>query len=98
MMGRGVLVLGPPDRLARDIAQAARDRGACVALATPNGSESETDEVFERAAALIPRLDTVIVVLAVEPLAAVHDLSIDHWRESAAEPLRRVFWLVRRAV
>jgi NAD(P)-dependent dehydrogenase (short-subunit alcohol dehydrogenase family) len=98
MTGRGVLVVGPAGRLARDIAQVARDRGACVALATPNGSESEADEAFERAAALIPRLDTVIIVSAVEPLAPVHELSVDRWRESAAEPLRRVFWLVRRAV
>lgn len=61
-------------------------------------SEAAADELFERAAILIPGLDTVVVVETVQPLIAVHELSIDQWREIAVDRLRRVFWLIRRAV
>jgi NAD(P)-dependent dehydrogenase (short-subunit alcohol dehydrogenase family) len=62
------------------------------------GSESDADRLFDRAAALLPGLETVIVVVAAEPLAALHKLSTDGWRERVASPLRQVFWLARRAV
>jgi NAD(P)-dependent dehydrogenase (short-subunit alcohol dehydrogenase family) len=114
-MSGGMLVIGPAGRLARATAHAARDRGACVALAAPDGgedtsagmhsclsmdigSEAAAEELFDRAALVVPDLETVIVVSPAPPLAPVHQLSRDQWRVSVEDPLRRVFWLVRRAV
>ncbi len=70
----------------------------CPGFSTDVVSETAADELFERAAGLIPNLDTVVVVTAVPPLGAIHELSIEGWGERATAPLRRVFWLVRRAV
>jgi NAD(P)-dependent dehydrogenase (short-subunit alcohol dehydrogenase family) len=61
-------------------------------------SESVADEMFDHAATLLPGLDAVIVVSTIPPLGAIHELSHRQWCERVGEPLRRVFWLVRRAI
>jgi NAD(P)-dependent dehydrogenase (short-subunit alcohol dehydrogenase family) len=111
----GMLVIGPGGHLARATAHAARDRGARVVLATPDGgedadahesscfsvdvgSEDAVEQLFDRVAVVMPDLGTVVVVAAPPPLAAVHELSREQWRASVDQPLRRVFWLVRRAI
>jgi 3-oxoacyl-[acyl-carrier protein] reductase/2-deoxy-D-gluconate 3-dehydrogenase len=71
---------------------------ALPGLSVAARTEAATDELFDRAALLIPGLDTVIVLVAVEPLGALHELTAERWCACAAEPLRQVFWLVRRAV
>jgi NAD(P)-dependent dehydrogenase (short-subunit alcohol dehydrogenase family) len=61
------------------------------------GSEAEVDSLFESLLARFPSLDVVIAVLAPEPLAALHDVSAERWSCAVVDPLRQVFWLVRRA-
>lgn len=61
-------------------------------------SEVDAGRLFDRAAALCPHLDTVVAVVAPEPLGAIDELSSESWAQRVARPLREAFWLVRRAV
>lgn len=100
------------DRLTGRIADAARVRGASVALMAPGqgqgrvdrihrfegdfGSESIADGLLDSVA--FGQVDTIIAVLTVEPIGALHEVAPDQWRERIAEPLRAVFWLTRSGV
>lgn len=114
LAGRTILVAGPADGIAARIARAAGERGALVGLATPDrrvtgagaplhcsadlDSETGVDRLFDTVADTMAGLDTVIAVVAVEPLGLVHEVSPDQWRQRVAGPLRTVFWLARRTV
>ena len=102
------------DTLAVQIAHAARVRGAHVVLAGGGegqagtdgiqrfpgdfGSESNVDRLLDAVGARFGEPDTIIAVLAAEPIGAVHEATDDLWRERVTAPLRAIFWLTRRAV
>jgi NAD(P)-dependent dehydrogenase (short-subunit alcohol dehydrogenase family) len=61
-------------------------------------SEADVEGLFDRVALRLPRLDVVIAVVAADPLPPVPELTLAAWREAISVPLRRAFWLARRAV
>ena len=113
LAGRAVLVAGSGGGLAESIACASAERGARVALVTSEGgqlhpqvtvfrapleTDADLDEIFEVLPLQLPRLETVIVVVAAEPFGFAHQVSLDDWRQRVERPLRSTFSLVSRAV
>ena len=100
LAGRRILVTGADEPLTRAIAARAVDRRAVVAL-TPmddRTGEADVDQLFDRTAASLAALDTVIAAIASRPVPPLHNLSLDCWRDRVTQPLRQMFWLTRRAV
>jgi NAD(P)-dependent dehydrogenase (short-subunit alcohol dehydrogenase family) len=111
--GKTVLVTGR-GTIARCIAGAVRDRGARVGLApacdddvtlhdiarfhVAFDSESDADGLIDAVVDSLARLDVIIVVVAAEPLDAVHTMTMEQWRRGVVDPLRWLFWMTRRAV
>jgi NAD(P)-dependent dehydrogenase (short-subunit alcohol dehydrogenase family) len=110
--GKTVFVSGH-GTIAHCVAGAARDRGAHVGLAAHDGdvalhdiarfpgaldSESAADRLIDAVVDRFVRLDIIIKVVAAEPLGSLHETSIEQWRSGAVDPLRRLFWLTRRAL
>lgn len=70
---------------------------AIVRFALPLDTESAADELFDAAIARLERVDVLILIVAAEPLGPLHEAGMEGWRRAVSDPLRRLFWLARRA-
>ena len=61
-------------------------------------SETDADALIDSVVDLIPAMDTLIAVVAVEPIGEIHLMAAPDWRRQVTDPIRSVFWLVRRTV
>jgi NAD(P)-dependent dehydrogenase (short-subunit alcohol dehydrogenase family) len=113
LAGKVVLVAASSGTLGEVLAGASSERGARVALATAGGgprhpavvgfnspleTESQVDALFDTLPGVFSPPDVVIVVVEAEPHALAHQTSLASWRRQVETPLRRTFWLLRRAV
>ena len=60
--------------------------------------EGDADRLFDAVVDRFARLDIVIAVVAAELPDPLHEVSLEQWRHGVTGPLRRLFWLARRAV
>jgi NAD(P)-dependent dehydrogenase (short-subunit alcohol dehydrogenase family) len=88
----GVVALASPGGMGRT------DPDTIVSFPTALSSEGEVEGVFDAVLKRFSRFDVVITVSAPESLPEVHEVTLDRWHRSVTEPLRRHFWVTRRAL